>query len=61
MSSEVLQELYLTQGALGQDLLAKDIGNLLDCDALVCLVVHRCAATGKGPRMSTNGPGVLVN
>lgn len=44
MSSEVLQELDLTQGALGQDLLAKNIGNLLDRDTLVCVVVHRCAA-----------------
>lgn len=61
MSSEVLQELYLTQGALGQDLLAKDIGNLLDRDTLVCLVVHRCTATSKGPQMLTNGPDVLVN
>lgn len=39
MASEVLEELDLTQGALGQDLLAEDIGNLLDGDALVALVV----------------------
>lgn len=39
MASEVLEELDLTQGALGQDLLAEDIGDLLDGDALVALVV----------------------
>lgn len=39
MASEVLKELDLTQGALGQDLLAEDIGDLLDGDTLVALVV----------------------
>lgn len=43
MASEVLEELDLTQGALGQDLLAEDIGDLLDGDALVALVVDGCA------------------
>ena len=36
----MLQELDLAQGALGQDLLAEDIGDLLDGDALVGLVIH---------------------
>lgn len=40
MASEVLKELDLTQGALGQDLLAEDIGDLLDGDTLVALVVN---------------------
>lgn len=39
MASEVLQQLDLAQGALGQDLLAEDIGDLLDSDALAALVV----------------------
>lgn len=39
MASEVLKELDLTQSALRQDLLAEDIGDLLDGDALVALVV----------------------
>ena len=39
MASEVLEELDLTQSALGQDLLAEYIGHLLDRDALVALVV----------------------
>lgn len=39
VSSEVLQELYLAQSPLGQDLLAENIGDLLDGDALVGLVV----------------------
>lgn len=40
VSSEVLEELYLTQCSLGQNLLAEYIGDLLDSDALVGLVVH---------------------
>lgn len=40
MAAEVLEKLDLAQGALGENLLAKDIGNLLDGDALVGLVVH---------------------
>jgi len=40
MSSEMLQELDLAQGALGQDLLTKDIGDLLDGDTFVGLIVH---------------------
>lgn len=40
MSSEVLEELYLAQCSLGQNLLAEHIGNLLDSDTLVGLVVH---------------------
>jgi hypothetical protein len=40
MAAKVSQQLDLAQGALGQDLLAEDIGNLLDSDALVRLVVY---------------------
>lgn len=40
VSSEVLKELYLAQCSLGQNLLAEHVGNLLDSDALVGLVVH---------------------
>jgi hypothetical protein len=39
VSSEVLQELDFAQGTLGQDLLAEDIGDLLDGHALAGLVV----------------------
>jgi hypothetical protein len=39
MASEVLEQLDLAQGALGQDLLAEDIGDLLDGDTLVGLVI----------------------
>jgi hypothetical protein len=39
VAPEVLEQLDLAQGALGQDLLAEDIGDLLDGDALVGLVV----------------------
>jgi hypothetical protein len=38
-TSEVLQELDFAQGTLGQDLLAEDIGDLLDGHALAGLVV----------------------
>ena len=40
MASEVLEELDLTQGALGQDLLAEDIGNLLDGNTLTGMIVR---------------------
>ena len=40
MSPEVLEKLDFAQGALGENLLAKDIGNLLNGDALVRLVIH---------------------
>lgn len=40
VAAEVLQKLDLAQSTLGQDLLAEHIRNLLNCDALVCLVVH---------------------
>jgi hypothetical protein len=39
VSPEVLQQLDLAQGTLGQDLLAKDIGDLLDGDTLVGMVI----------------------
>jgi hypothetical protein len=39
MASEVLQQLDLAQRTLGKDLLAEDIGNFLDGDSLVGLVV----------------------
>lgn len=39
MATEVLEQLDLAQGALGQNLLAKNICDLLDGDALVGLVV----------------------
>ena len=41
----MLQELDLAQGALGQDLLAEDIGDLFDGDTLVGLVVDSGTAT----------------
>jgi hypothetical protein len=40
VAAEVLQELDLAECTLGQDLLAEDIGDLLDGDALVRLIVH---------------------
>lgn len=39
----MLQQLDLAQSALGEDLLAEDIGDLLDGHALVRLVVNRGA------------------
>ena len=38
-TSEVLEQLDFTQGALGKNLLAEDIGDLFDGDALARLVV----------------------
>ena len=43
MASEVLQQLDLAQGALGQDLLAEDIGDLLDGYTFTGLVVGSSA------------------
>ena len=43
MPSEMLQQLDLPQGTLGQDLLAEDIGDLLDGDPGVIAAVDRSA------------------
>jgi hypothetical protein len=43
VAAEVLQELNLTQSALGENLLAEDIGDLLDGDAFVGLLVDGSA------------------
>lgn len=51
MSSEMLQELDFSEGALRKDLLAEDIGDLLDCDAFLGLPVGGStvgAAVSKG-------------
>ena len=48
MAPEVLQELDLAQCPLGQDLLAEDIGDFLDGNALVCLVVDGGASERPG-------------
>lgn len=45
VTAKVLEQLDLAQGALGENLLAKDICNLLDGDALVGLVVDGSAAS----------------
>ena len=51
LASKVLQQLDLAQGALGQDLLAEDIGDLLDCNfighyRLFCDRVWGCLEMG---------------
>lgn len=43
VASEVLKQLDFSQGALGQDLLAKNIGDLLDGDALTSLTIGSSA------------------
>ena len=48
----MLEKLDLAQGALGQDLLAEDIGNLLDGDTLLGLVVDGGAVREKRRRVS---------
>lgn len=52
MSPEVLQQFDLSQCALGKNLLAEDIGDLLDGDTLVRLVVHGSTV---GRRKVSNG------
>lgn len=43
MSSEMLQQLYLTQSSLRENLLAEDISDFLDGDAFARLIVRRRA------------------
>lgn len=43
VAAKVLQQLDLTQSTLGKNLLAKDIGDLLDGDTLIALVVDGSA------------------
>ena len=40
MAPEMLQQLNLAQSTLGQDLFAKDIGDLLDSDALAGRIMN---------------------
>lgn len=55
VAPKMLQELDLSQGSLGQDLLAEDIGDLLDGYSLACLMVRGRAVT---PRVSPYSPGM---
>jgi hypothetical protein len=56
MSSKVLEELDLAQGALRQNLLAKDIGDLFDGDSLVGLAIYGGAVGGVSrPRLQGLG------
>jgi hypothetical protein len=47
MAPEVLQKLDLTEGALGQNLLAENICDLLDSHTLIGVVVYCRADEGK--------------
>jgi len=40
VASEMLEQFYFSQGALGQDLLAEDIGDFLDGNALTRLDIR---------------------
>jgi hypothetical protein len=52
MASEVLQKLDLSQRTLGQNLLAEDIGNLLDRNAFLGLGIRgRTMMTEKSARV----------
>ena len=59
LTSKMLQQLYLPKRSLGQDLLAEDIGDLLDGDALVGLGVDG-GTVRRGRRDDTISPGALV-
>lgn len=50
----MLEELDLTQCSLGQNLLAEYIGDLLDSDALVGLVVHSGTSIVESRTVSPN-------
>jgi hypothetical protein len=45
MTAEMLKQLDLSEGTLGQNLLAEDIGHLLDGNALAVLVVGSRASS----------------
>ncbi len=49
MPTEVLQELNLAQGSLGENLFAKDIRHLFNGDAFIRLVVD--GSTGREKRV----------
>lgn len=46
LTSKMLQQLDFSEGTLGQDLLTEDIGDLLDGNALLGLIVRRRTASG---------------
>jgi hypothetical protein len=48
MAAEMLEELDLAQSALGQNLFAENIGDLLDGDTLVCCIVNGGAVKESG-------------
>lgn len=60
MSPEVLQQLDLSQRPLGEDLLAEDIGDLLDGDALTSLVVRGSNDDAVGALTELFGDGVAL-
>lgn len=51
MSSEMLQQLYLSQRTLGQDLLAEDIGDLLDRNPFLSLRIRSRTAISARQQM----------
>ncbi len=55
VAPKMLQELDLSQGPLGQDLFAEDIGDLFDRYSLACLIVRSRAVI---PRVSPHSPGM---
>ena len=54
VTPKVLEELDLTQGALGEDLLAKDVGDFLDGNPLPGLIVVGSANVQVSPRSITS-------
>lgn len=52
MATKVLQQLDLSQRSLGENLLAEDIGDLLDCYAFAGLIV--CCRTASHPSVTTH-------
>jgi hypothetical protein len=57
VAAEVLEQLDLAESSLGENLLAEDIGDLLDGDTLVGLVVHG-GADEEGSRCQHGGVGL---
>lgn len=57
MSPEMLQQLDLAQSALGQNLFAKDVGDLLDSDTPVIRIMNGSAVRKRGRLARACGDG----
>lgn len=60
MTTKVLKQLDFAKSALGENLLAEYIGDFLDSNTFVRLVVHRCAVRGKARQSRQSRQGAIA-